>query len=382
MAQLGDTVISGALRVVGDTATENLTATNINGVAVGTPKFTDANVSQTADTANSNYEVLFSATADNTNRTEGTKKAATLRFNPNKGALMEGNATIATGSYAHTEGGSTTASGNYSHAEGYYTSAPGSYSHAGGYCTTASNTISLSMGHYNAAMTTGGNYNNTTGTAFVIGNGTGSTSKSNAFSVQFSGVVKAASTITASTTADYAEYFEWYDGNPNNEDRVGYFVTFLNNNKIVIADPETDYILGITSGEPFVLGNGDCDVWNGMVLRDEFRRVIYEPAPMIDEETGEQVIDEQGNPVYQGTRPKYNPDYDPSIPYINRADRPEWTPVGMLGVLAVRDDGTCEVNHYATIGEGGIATKSTGQNQNRYRVIHRNGPNVVEVVFR
>ena len=60
-------------------------------------------------------------------------------------------------------------------------------------------------------MTNGGDSNNTKGTAFVIGNGTSSTALSNAFSVQFSGIVKAKSTITASTTADYAEFFEWFD---------------------------------------------------------------------------------------------------------------------------------------------------------------------------
>ena len=164
---------------------------------------------------------------------------------------------------------------NCSHAEGLCTLALGKIAHAEGYYTTASNYASHSSGHHNAAMTTGGNYNNTTGTAFVIGNGTSNSALKNAFSVQYNGVVKAASTITASTTAEYAEYFEWADGNPNNEDRVGYFVTFENGNKIRIANNNDNYILGIVSGEPFVLGNGDCDVWNGMILRDDFRRVKY-----------------------------------------------------------------------------------------------------------
>lgn len=362
--------------------------------------FTDTNnaVTQTATTTDANYEVLFSVTADNTTRTEGARKSNTLRFNPSKGSLMEGNATTASGSYshaegqqtsasgssAHAEGGSTTASGNYSHAEGMYTIASQQEAHAEGYSTCATNSNSHSSGHYNAAMTTGGTYYNTTGTAFVIGNGTAQNARSNAFSVQFNGVVKAASTITASTTADYAEYFEWADENPSNEDRIGYFVTFDNGDKIRFATSEDDYILGVTSGEPFVLGNGDCDVWNGMVLRDEFRRVIYEPAPEMIDVAGGRIphLDKDGNPVYNGTRPKLNPNYDPSKPYVNRADRPEWCPVGMLGVLAVRDDGTCEVNGYATITDNAIATKYTGQNQNKYRVIKRNTENVVEIVFR
>ena len=289
------------------------------------------------------------------------------------------------GSAAHAEGWQTTCYGGSTHSEGSYTYAYGSYSHAEGAYTTSQNTCSHSSGHYNAAMTTGGAVNNTTGTAFVIGNGTGASALKNAFSVQFNGVVKAASTITASTTADYAEYFEWADENPNSEDRVGYFVTFDNGDKIRFATSEDDYILGVTSGEPFVLGNGDCDVWNGMVLRDEFRRIIYEPAPeMIDVAGGGHIpkMDKDGNPVYNGTRPKLNPNYDPNQPYISRADRPEWCPVGMLGVLAVRDDGTCEVNGYATVRDDATATKYTEQSQNKYRVIRRNTENVVEIVFR
>ena len=234
-------------------------------------------------------------------------------------------------------------------------------------------------------MTTGGSYGNTTGTAFVIGNGTGSSALSNAFSVQYSGIVKAKSTITASTTADYAEFFEWLDGNPDDEDRVGYFVT-LDGNKIRIATAADDYILGVVSGEPFVLGNGDCDTWNGMYLHDEFRRTIYEPAPKMIE-----ILDSEGNPTgeyeevegeFEGTRPKLNPEYDHTQPYISRLDRKEWSPVGMLGVLAVRHDGTAQVNGYVTVNADGIATACEKSAENAYRVIKSNTDSVVEIIFR
>ena len=490
MAQLNSLIVTGDSKfinkingsITGDAATVN--GFTVNVAVPSNAAFTDTKVTQTATTTNSNYEVLFSNTADNTSRTEGARKAETLRFNPSKGSLMEGSSTTASGNYSHAEGqntsaygrsshaegqntaatttavhaegNATTASGNYSHAEGsntlasghashaegqstkatggegshaegnsttasstnshaegYQTScsgesshaegimtsaysngshsegrqtmAWGGWSHAEGYYTTSQNNISHASGHCNAAMTTGGAWYNTTGTAFVIGNGTATTALKNAFSIQYNGVVKAASTITASTTADYAEYFEWADENPNAEDRVGYFVTFSNGDKIRFATSEDDYILGVTSGEPFVLGNGDCDVWNGMVLRDEFRRIIYEPAPdYIQIEGGGKIphLDKNGNQVYNGTRPKINPNYNPNQPYVNRADRPEWCPVGMLGVLAVRDDGTCEVNGYATVRDDATATKYTEQSQNKYRVIRRNTQNVVEIVFK
>ena len=44
-------------------------------------------VTQTATTTNSNYEVLFSGTADNTTRIEGARKNANLLYNPSTGTL-------------------------------------------------------------------------------------------------------------------------------------------------------------------------------------------------------------------------------------------------------------------------------------------------------
>lgn len=300
-------------------------------------------------------------------------------------AHAEGDTTKASGYCSHAEGGTTKASGSASHAEGSNTIASGNDSHAEGHTTTASNYASHASGKYNTAMTTGGASGNTTGTAFVIGNGTSTSALSNAFSVQYDGTVKAKSTITASTTADYAEFFEWLDKNPNEEDRVGHFVT-LDGDKIKIATSEDDYILGIVSGEPFVLGNGDCDTWNGMYLHDEFRRTMYEPAPKMIE-----ILDSEGNPTgeyeevegeYEGTRPILNPDYDPTQKYISRFDRVEWSPVGMLGVLAVLHDGTAEVNGYVTVNDEGIATKCTRDTRNSYRVIKKVSDKVVEVIFK
>ena len=291
---------------------------------------------------------------------------------------------VAHGAYSHVEGENCLALGSVSHAEGLSTTASGYSSHAEGSGTKASNYASHVSGKFNVAMTTGGNISNTTGTAFVIGNGSPLV-LSNAFSVQFNGTVKAQSTITASTTADYAEFFEWLDENPNNEDRVGHFVT-LDGDKIKIATSEDDYILGIVSGEPFVLGNGDCDTWNGMFLHDEFRRTMYEPAPKMIE-----ILDSEGNPTgeykevegeYEGTRPVLNPNYDPTQEYISRFDRAEWSPVGMLGVLAVLHDGTAEVNGYVTVNNQGIATKCTRDTRNSYRVIKKVSDKVVEVIFR
>jgi hypothetical protein len=50
----------------------------------------------------------------------------------------------------------------------------------------------------------------------------------------------------------------------------------------------------------------------------------------------------------------------------------------MLGVLSVRDDGTCQVNGYCSIAEDGTATMSLSG----YRVIKRVNDNIVKIIFR
>lgn len=54
--------------------------------------------------------------------------------------------------------------------------------------------------------------------------------------------------------------------------------------------------------------------------------------------------------------------------------------VGMLGVLSVRDDGTCQVGSYCNVTDNGIATAT--KDKTGYRIVRRISDNVVEVVFR
>lgn len=310
----------------------------------------------------------------------------------------EGGNTTAGGQYSHAEGGYTTTSEMFTHAEGYYTTASGQASHAEGGYTTASNYASHAQGKYNKAMTAGGSPNNSTGDAMVIGNGTGSSALSNAFRVTYAGETYGLSAFNSSG-ADYAEFFEWADLNPNDEDRVGYFVT-TNGRHIRIANPG-DYILGIVSGQPCIIGNSDED-WLGRWEHDEFGRFVREEVetPVTEwREVEVPVTDENGNQignltytvlqevetgeVIKGWRYKANPNYDPSQQYIERKDRCEWDCVGMMGVLAVRDDGTCEVNGFCSVADGGIATKADSFVPGMtYRVIERVNENVVKIVFR
>ena len=221
------------------------------------------------------------------------------------------------------------------------------------------------MGHYNTTSTAAaGGSGGTTGTAFVIGNGEAQAFPSNACRITYAGAVIGKSSYSTSG-ADYAEFREWADGNPDNEDRRGYFVTLVDN-KIRIASPG-DYIEGIISGHPAVIGNYD-ECWSGQFLKDEWGEYILEDIEVEDPETGEK----RTSRWY-----KQNPDYDPDTEYIPREQRPEWSPVGMLGHLSVRDDGTCIPNGYCRVAEGGIATAS----DKGYRVAKRIADNIVEIVF-
>lgn len=295
----------------------------------------------------------------------------------------------AVGTAAIAQGWGCAAGADYSIAEGYGAATIGVASHAEGYNTIA-NKYQHVQGHYNKTTYSGteSGTGTSTSSAFIIGNGTADTA-GNAFRVTYAGKPYALSTLSG-TGADYAEYFEWQDLNPNAEDRRGYFVT-LDEDKIKIAKPN-DYILGIISGLPSVVGNGDED-WMGKYLHDEFGSFIteeFEYETEVPEEVQEEVVDEETGEITiktkivmktvtkTGTRYKCNPDYDPSLEYIQREDRPEWDAVGILGVLSVRDDGTCQVNGYCTVAEGGIATAS----ETGYRVIKRVNDNIVKVILK
>jgi hypothetical protein len=124
--------------------------------------------------------------------------------------------------------------------------------------------------------------------------------------------------------ADYAEYFEWSDGNTNAEDRRGISVV-LDGSKIRAALPGEDPI-GVISGNPSVVGDAAWNSWSEKYLRDEYGTYIQEDY---------EVEDEDGNTVIQQRR-KLNPAYDPDVEYTSREDRSEWDCVGLMGKLRIR----------------------------------------------
>lgn len=287
----------------------------------------------------------------------------------------EGRATDATGNNSHAEGCFSIASGTSSHAEGYQTNASGDYSHAGGYYTRALS-YQLVHGRYNKHSDGPTSISDTSGDLFIIGNGTGYAFNSNALRTTTAGKTYGLQAFSGSG-ADYAEYFEWEDGNPSNEPRYGLFVT-LDGEKIKLATSEDDYILGIVSAKPVIEGDSQSEQWKDKYLKDVFGNHLTETeevAESVDEETGETI------PAHTVTKWVLNPEYDPEQTYIRREDRPEWSAVGLVGKLVVVDDGTCVVNGYCKAGTNGIGTNSETR-ENAYRVIARLDETHVKVLVR
>ena len=205
----------------------------------------------------------------------------------------------------------------------------------------------------------GGNYTKDLGAStyalFALGNGT-SDAGSVSFYIKSNGDTNTTGTIT-SAGADYAEYFEWGDENINNEDRRGLFVT-LDGDKIKLASKDDNYVLGIISGNPTVIGDGAENQWSNQYKRDIFGSYI--------------ISDDAYNHL------ALNPDYDPDKEYIPRSNRSEWDPVGLMGKLICIDDGTCEVNGYCYPSENGIGTKS----DHGYRVMKRINDTHIQVLVK
>lgn len=279
--------------------------------------------------------------------------------------------------YGHSEGSETSAIGYCSHAQNYKNIAMAPYAHAGGLNTTAQGVASFTHGTNLIAedyQTILGKNNSTktgisdvdsqvaTEAIFSVGYGT-SSAKGNALTIYGDGRCKGTAAFLSSG-ADYAEYFEWLDGNPNNEDRRGHFVT-LDGDKIKLAN-KGDFILGIVSASPCFVGNTQSEEWQGKYLVDVFGEKIFvdvEIPEQTDEKTKEVI------PAHTVKQLALNPNYDPEQEYVPREYRQEWAAVGMIGQIVVVDDGTCEVNGYCTVVEKGIATKSTETTP--YRVMSR-----------
>ncbi len=261
------------------------------------------------------------------------------------------------------------------HAEGYFKKA----AHSQGCFTIAGGNYQTVMGQLNKISTTSND-------KLIIGNGSTPNARSNCLRVTDTNGVYSNSTFKSSG-ADYAEMLEWLDGNVEKEDRTGLFVT-LEKDKIRVATPEDDYILGIVSACPSVCGDVRDDTWANMHLTNIYGQPILEEVKIPERTENIVTINEEGEEVTETVvieqahteiRQKLNPEYDNTQEYIPRSERPEWDAVGILGKLVAIDDGSCEENGWCKVGEGGIATIS--KQKTRFRVMKRLDQNHIKLLI-
>lgn len=164
-----------------------------------------------------------------------------------------------------------------------------------------------------------------------------------------------------SSGADYAEYFESDSGT---ELEVGTTVVLINN-KVRNFQPGDDMndIIGVVrpkiNGVSAMVGNSAFNHWNKRYLTDDFGSYIMEPHMVyqwteeVDGKTNyhsyeshcvpadvtipphaEVLTHDHDGKLFQ--HPKENPDFDPSVKYVPRENRPEWHVVGLLGQVPVK----------------------------------------------
>ena len=180
--------------------------------------------------------------------------------------------------------------------------------------------------------------------------------------------------------SDYAEYFEWLDGNTSSADRRGITVV-LDGEKIrpATSSDDTSKIIGVVSANPAVVGDSAWSEWQGTHKKDAYGSWVIEnkeyliwndfgttstvddktkvtnPQPDINDSnvtSDHQILvsdiekekaagrcpQEAIDQNLRITRPSrvYNESYDASQKYEPRSARKEWDAIGLMGKLVVR----------------------------------------------
>lgn len=167
---------------------------------------------------------------------------------------------------------------------------------------------------------------------------------------------------SGNSTGDYAEYFESQSGReiPN-----GYMVTL--DGRYIRKANSNDTPIGIISGTAGVILGDQMFHHKEKFLKDEFGVVQTEW-------TTKEWQDDEGNTYSEEVElPIPNPDWEESDgeEYLDRASRPEWNVVGLVGQVYTRIDSTVSENNYIKPDKG-IGTKDN--NNGFYRVLEITTP--------
>ena len=173
--------------------------------------------------------------------------------------------------------------------------------------------------------------------------------------------------------ADYAECFEWEDGNPSNEDRVGTSVVLVGEKiRPATSSDDPSKIIGIVSANPAIVGDAAPLKYHDRYLKDDWGRDILEDVEMLVWNIGQNEHQPKQTDTFalakadeccrvsdiesylaQGHVPqwavdqnlrridkvrKVNPNFDVNKKdtYQSRLERPEWDAIGLVGKLCMK----------------------------------------------
>ena len=181
------------------------------------------------------------------------------------------------------------------------------------------------------------------------GNGSTSRFDDRTFIVRGDGALFSDGSTSIGSGADYAEFFEWKDGNSSSEDRIGQSVVLDGHHIRKATDSDdTSKILGIISGNPSVVGDSAELRWQGKWELDVFNRKQTEEVEVYEwtdddgvfhsfepDKVPEGLTVPSDRKVVKLENDKYSSSYDRSKKdgYVPRKDRKEWDMVGMMGKL-------------------------------------------------
>ena len=197
------------------------------------------------------------------------------------------------------------------------------------------------------------------GTTYRFFEGYSNNAADREFRVDSDGTVRADGAYS-SAGGDYAEMFEWKDGNSSSEDRVGKTVVLDGNQiKLSTSDDAQATIIGVVSATPVVLGDAQDEKWIGKYETDSYGRYVLEEYTQTewteesDDGTKELktyqtdmipsdvtvpddaiVTSEDENGV-KLMRRKRNSSYDATQTYTPRVERKEFSAIGLVGKLRV-----------------------------------------------
>jgi len=175
------------------------------------------------------------------------------------------------------------------------------------------------------------------------------------FAVWATGAISGGTTFST-LHADYAEFFEWADGNPSNEDRVGCCVVLVGDKvRVWEAGDTIDSIVGVVSGTGAFVGDSAETYWAGRFLYDDFGRKIpiqqervrwveatnagdVEHNYELDTAIRDGIAIPEDAETYVEDTFALNPDWDPTVKYVGRQHRKEWGIIGLVGKVWIRHD--------------------------------------------